>query len=121
MGSKLIKDMDDGEDGVSSGEFLMYCLAELKIVSKSDCNTLLTKFAELDVSGNGKLDHEDLMHLELALSEEKAAKEKRRADKASAKNHQVHPDKIKGLPDLKATLAPLSSQYMPAKFNTDRS
>jgi len=92
--SKLVKDMDDGEDGVSSGEFLMYCLAELKIVSKNDCKTLLAKFAELDVSGNGKLDHEDLMHLELALSE------KRKAEKAVAKTHQVYPDKNKGLPDL---------------------
>jgi hypothetical protein len=87
---ELIRKMDTNSDGVSEGEFLMFCLAELKIVAKADCKPFLDKFAELDISNNGKLDHEDLAAM-AAMVDNQASTQSTHHLAIGKHTHHVHP------------------------------
>jgi hypothetical protein len=67
---ELIEKMDvDGDDEVTSGEFLSVCLAEMGLVSVKDCRFFLEKFKELDVDNGGTLNREDLRQMSEQVTE----------------------------------------------------
>jgi potassium channel subfamily K len=59
---ETIEKMDEGGDNqVSDGEFLMYCLVDEGRISKIDCKFYLKQFANLDSDNSGNLSVEDLV------------------------------------------------------------
>mmetsp|Transcript_30108 Transcript_30108/g.78048 ORF Transcript_30108/g.78048 Transcript_30108/m.78048 type:complete len:688 (+) Transcript_30108:64-2127(+) len=63
LDTNMIKSLDRDGDGVDKAEFVLGMLDLLGIVSESDYMPFVRQFEQLDSTGDGKLDKDDLMQL----------------------------------------------------------